>query len=53
MHHFVVGWGKEGAVQRLARISTGDHFEEQDTHLPARLREGARLLDEGAQVDLS
>ena len=45
-------WGKEGAVQRLFRLSTGDHSGE-DTHLQECLPEGAGLLAEGAQVDLS
>lgn len=48
---FCDGWGKEGAVQRLVRTSTG-HHPQQDTHLQVCLLEGTGLLEEGAQVDL-
>ena len=40
MHHFIVGGGgKEGAGQRLLRISTGDQSKE-DTHLWASAGRG-------------
>lgn len=44
----MLGWGKEGAVHRLVKISTGDHFKEKDTHLQACLLQGAGLLEEGS-----
>lgn len=40
-------------MQRLLRVSTGDHSREEDTHPQECLQEGAALLEEGVQGDLS